>query len=253
MSKIGNKIWSKSICAIVLCGLFVLNAAPARSQAAREATIEAETKAKIILQSRLSSKLSEVGDPVTAVLDEPLSVNGQVVLPRGTEFVGRVTQVTAARRGQKGGSIAIAFEKLAMPWGDEAVSVVVTAVDDWDKNEKLNADSEGKVKGGHRGDATARNVERGGGIGGAGAGVVLLSGGGLGAGAGVLGGGLLAGLLLTKGGEVVVNPGAVFRVKFVKPVTLPVSQQTGAAPPRSIQQDDTKAAPAFERKPPTRN
>jgi len=244
--------WSKSICAIVFGGLFALNAAPARSQAAREATIEAETKAKIILQSRLSSKLSEVGDPVTAVLDEPLSVSGQVVLPRGTEFVGRVTQVTAARRGQKGGSIAIAFEKLAMPWGDEAVSVVVTAVDDWDKNEKLNADSEGKVKGGHRGDATARNVERGGGIGGAGAGVVLLSGGGLGAGAGVLGGGLLAGLLLTKGGEVVVNPGAVFRVKFVKPVTLPVSQQPGAAPPRSIQQDDTKAAPAFERKPPTR-
>ena len=240
---------SKSVCAIALCAVFALGATPARSQAAREATIEAETKAKIILQSRLSSKLSEVGDPVTAVLDEPLSVNGQVVLPRGTEFVGRVTQVTAARRGQKGGSIAIAFEKLAMPWGDEAVSVVVTSVDDWDKNEKLNADSEGKVKGGHRGDATARNVERGGGIGGAGAGVVILSGGGLGAGAGALGGGLLAGLLLTKGGEVVVNPGAVFRVKFVKPVTLPVSQQTGAAP-RSIQQDDPKTAPPFERKPP---
>ena len=136
---------NKSVCAIALCAVFALGAAPARSQAAREATIEAETKAKIILQSRLSSKLSEVGDPVTAVLGEPLSVNGQVVLPRGTEFVGRVTQVTAAKRGQKGGSIAIAFEKLAMPWGDEAISVVVTAVDDWDKNEKLNADSEGKV------------------------------------------------------------------------------------------------------------
>lgn len=242
----------KSFCAVALCAVVALSATPARSQAAREATIEAETKAKIILQSRLSSKLSEVGDPVTAVLDEPLSVNGQVVLPRGTEFVGRVTQVTAAKRGQKGGSIAIAFEKLAMPWGDEAVSVVITAVDDWDKNEKLNADSEGKVKGGHRGDATVTNVERGGAIGGMGAGVVILSGGGLGAGAGALGGGLLAGLLLTKGGEIQVNPGAVFRVKFVKPVTLPVSHQPSAAP-RSIQQDDTKTAPAFERKPPTDN
>lgn len=241
-----------SVCAIALCAVFAFSAAPARSQAAREATIEAETKTKIILQSRLSSKLSEVGDPVTAVLDDALSVNGQVVLPRGTEFVGRVTQVTAAKRGQKGGSIAIAFEKLAMPWGDEAVSVVVTSVDDWDKNEKLSADSEGKVKGGHRGDATARNVERGAGIGGAGAGVILLSGGGGAAGAGALGGGLLAGLFLTKGGEVVVNPGAVFRVKFVKPVTLPVSQQSGSAP-RSIQQDPPKTEPAFERKPPTNN
>ena len=81
---------------------------------------------------------------------------------------------------------------------------------------------------------------------------MILSGGGLGAGAGALGGGLLAGLLLTKGGEVVVNPGAVFRVKFVKPVTLPVSQQTGAAP-RSIQQDDPKSVPPLERKPPNNN
>ena len=85
-------------------------------------------------------------------------------------------------------------------------------------------------------------------IGGAGAGVVILSGGGLGAGAGALGGGLLGGLLLTKGGEVVVAPGAVFRVKFVKPVTLPVAQQPGSSP-RTIQQDDP---PRSNRKPPSR-
>jgi len=225
-------------------------ALPVFSQAAREATIETETKAKLILQSRLSSKLSEPGDPISAVLDEPIYVNGQLVLPRGTEFVGRVTQVTPAKRGQKQGSIAIAFERVALSWGEEPVSIVVTAVDDWDKNEKLNADSEGKVKGGHRGDKTAENVQRGGAIGGAGAGVIILSGGSYGAGAASLGGGLLAGLFLTKGGEVVVNPGAVFRVKFVKPVTLPVVQQPGGVP-RSIQQDDPKPPP-FDRKPPNR-
>src|ERR1700694_4961497 len=166
-----------------LCAVIALSAVPARAQAAREATIEPETKAKIVLQSRLSSKLSEVGDPVIAVLEEPIYVDSQLVLPRGTEFRGRVTQVTAAKRGQKGGSIAIAFERVALSWGDEPVSVVVTSVDDWAKKDKLNARQPG--------DATARNVERGGGIGGAGAGVIILSGGGLGAGAGALGGGLL--------------------------------------------------------------
>lgn len=238
----------KAFCSLALSAVIGLGAVNAHPQAAREATIEPETKAKIILQSRLSSKLSEVGDPVTAVLDEPLYADGQLVLPRGTEFRGRVTQVTPAKRGQKGGSIALAFERVALSWGEEQISVVVTSVDDWDKNEKLKADSEGKVQGGHRGDATARNVERGGAIGGAGAGVVILSGGALGAGAGALGGGLLAGLLLTKGGEVVVQPGAVFRVKFVKPVTLPVVQQSSAAP-RSIQQDEV-TTPRLERKPP---
>lgn len=240
----------KYICSIALCGVIALGAVAARSQAAREATIEPETKAKIILQTRLSSKLSEPGDPVRAVLDEPLYVNDQIVLPRGTEFLGRVTQVTPAKRPQKQGSIGIAFERIAMPWGEEAVSVVVTSLDDWDKNEKLNADTEGRVKGGHKGENTARNVERGGVIGGAGAGVVILSGGGLGAGAASLGGGLLGGLLLTKGGEVAVAPGAIFRVKFVKPLTLPVVQQPSSTP-RSIQQDDQKQTPRFDRKPPS--
>jgi hypothetical protein len=237
----------RSFCSLALVICLALSAAPVFSQAAREATIEPETKAKVILQTRLSSKLSEPGDPVKAVLDEPISVNSQLVMPRGTEFIGRVTQVTPAKRGQKQGSIGIAFERVGLPWGEEPVSVVVTAVDDWDKNEKLNADSEGKVKGGHKGDKTAENVTRGGAIGGAGAGVIILSGGGYGAGAASLGGGLLAGLFLTKGGEVVVNPGAVFRVKFVKPMTLPVVQQPGSAP-RSIQQDETKPPP-FDRKP----
>jgi hypothetical protein len=202
----------------------------ARSQAAREATIEPETKAKIILQTRLSSKLSEVGDPITAVLDEPVYTNGMLVLQRGTEFHGRVAQITPAKRGQKEATMAVIFDRLAMPWGEEPVSVVLTAVDDWDKNEKLKADDEGKVKGGKKGKETAENVVTGGAIGGGAAGVILLSGGGGGAGAAALGGGMLAGLFLTKGKEVLLAPGAVFRIKFVKPLTLPVISSPGQSP-----------------------
>lgn len=211
----------------------------ARTQAAREATIQPDTKVKLVLQTRLSSKLSEVGDHVVAVLDEPVYVDDQLVLARGTEFHGRVTQVQAARRGQKAATMSFAFERVTMPWGDEPVFLAVTGVDDWDKNEKIKANDEGKVTGGHRGEKTAENVYRGGGIGGAGAGVVLLSGGGAAAGAATLGGGLLAGLLLTKGGELQMNPGAIFRMKFVKPLTLPVMSQSGRAP-RPIQQDEDK-------------
>lgn len=231
----------RSITTAMLFTMFALSATVVRAQAAQEATIEPDTKAKLILQTRLSSKLSEVGDPVTAVLDEPIYVANQLVIPRGTEFRGRVTAAKAAGRGQKAGNLALTFERVAMPWGDEQVFIVLAGIDDWDKNEKLKANDEGKVSGGHRGEKTVDNVIRGGSIGGAGAGIVLLSGGGLGAGAATLGGGMLAGLLLSKGGEVQVNPGAVFRMKFVKPLTLPVSQPPGAAPrPRPIEQDDNK-------------
>ncbi|HEX8089451.1 MAG TPA: hypothetical protein VF762_11390 [Blastocatellia bacterium] len=237
----------KTLCALTLFAM-TLSAAPAYPQAAREATIEPETKAKIVLQTRLSSKLSEVGDSITAVIDEPLYVNSQLVIPRGTEFHGRVTSVTPAKRGHKAATLAIAFERIAMPWGEEPVSVVLTAIDDWDKDEKRKADDEGKVSGGHRGNKTAENVYRGGQIGGLGAAAVILSGGGLATGGAAIGGGLLGGLLLTKGGEVQVNPGAVFRIKFVKPMTLPVIQQPGSSP-RPIQQDDTKGSEIPNKRP----
>ena len=229
----------KTITSFFIVTLIALASVSAKAQAAHEATIEPETKAKLVLQTRLSSKLTEVGDPVTAVLDEALFVNNQLVIARGTEFHGRVTQVSPARRGQKAATMALAFERVSMPWGEEPVFIELTGIDDWDNNEKLKANNEGKVSGGHSGKRTAENVYRGGGIGGAGAGVILLSGGGAGAGAGALGGGLLAGLLLTKGGEVFLQPGAIFRVKFVKPFTLPVSQQP-ASSPRPIQQEETK-------------
>jgi hypothetical protein len=238
----------------ILCGTFILSILvllpiPARSQAAKQATIEPETRVKLILQTRLSSKLSEVGDPVAAVLDEAIYVEDQLVMPRGTEFKGRVTQVGAAGRAMKSGTLAIIFERVVMPWGEEPVSIAVAAIDDWNKNKKMKADDEGKVKGDKNGGNAADNVYKGGAIGGAGAGAIILSSkgaaGSLPVGGAAIGGGMLAGLLLTKGGEIMVQPGAVFRMKFVKPMTLPVIQEYKAMP-RPIQQDPPTPA---EKKP----
>jgi hypothetical protein len=237
---------NKRLGAVVLCSLFLLPSASARSQAAREATIQPDTKARIVLQSRLSSKLNEVGDLIAAILYEPVYVDGQLVLPRGTEFHGRITEVGKAGRPQKSAHMAIIFDKVSMPWGEEPVAVTLTAIDDWNKDEKLKADNEGKVKGGRDGGKTTDNVIRGGQIGTMGAGTVILanpSSGTYAAGAAAIGGGMLAGLLLTKGKEVRVEPGAVFRIKFDKPITLPVVAQPGLAP-RPIQQEETVKPPS---------
>ena len=234
----------RSVSAVLVCAVLGFAAVPAMPQAAREATIEPETRARIVLQSQLSSKLNEPGDPISAVLDEPVYVNSELVLPRGTEFHGRVTQATPAGRGQKNGQIAIIFEQIRMPWGDVPVAVSITAIDDWSHDEKMKANDEGKVSGSRSGERTAKNVERGATIGGAGAlATVLLGGGGAAAGA-AIGGGLLGGLLLTKGGDVRVGPGAIFRIKFVKPATLPVIQQGGSSPkPLNLDSPDPTKKP----------
>lgn len=194
------------------------------AQSAREVTIEAETKARLVLQSQLSSKLNEVGDPVRTTFEEPIYVNGELVIPQGTEVRGRVTHVKAAGRPHKSGEMGIVFERIIMPWGEEPISLMLTAADDWDDDKKLKADAEGQVKGGKQGGKTVDNVIRGTSVGAAGAGVIVLSGGGGAAGAGALGAGALGGLMLTKGAEVRLAPGTLFRVKFAKPVTLPVAR-----------------------------
>jgi hypothetical protein len=201
-----------------------------RAQTAREAIIEPETKIKVTLQTQLSSKLSEVGDPVVATIDEPIIVNGETVVPKRTEIRGRVASVRAAGRPHKEGQMSIIFERIAMPWGEEPITVVLTSVDDWSSDKKMKANDEGKVSGGKQGEKTVDNMVRGGSLGGATAGIILLSGGGGAAGAGALGGGILGGVLLTKGSEVRLQPGTQFRLKFIKPLTLPVRSNGSQAP-----------------------
>lgn len=231
----------KRVSPFLLCAVFILSATQARPQVVPQATIEPERKARLVLQSHLSSKLNEPGDPISAILDEPLYVEGQLVLPRGAVFHGKITEATPAGRRQKNGKIALVFEYIRIPSGEVPVAVEITAIDDWVSDEKMKADDEGQVEGNRSGRRTAENVARGGSIGMAGGLATVLLGGGRAAGGGVIAGGLLGGLLLTKGGDVRVAPGAILRVRFARPLTLPVTPQPGASPaPASESQDPAR-------------
>lgn len=193
----------------------------------QQVTIVAETKSRLTLQSELNTKLNEAGDTITASLIEPIYAEGRMVFPKGTEFRGRITSADHAKRLQRRGNIAIVFDRVVLPWGEEPVSVLVTAIEDWNENEKARGDSSGKMKAGRQGDRTMRNMGRGG-VFGAGASLIaLMFGGAAGAGGRTLSGlggvgtaaGAISGLLLTKGGEVRSSPGAILRIKFSEPFT----------------------------------
>jgi hypothetical protein len=179
--------------------------------------------AKLSLQTRLSSKITEVGDEVTAVLYEPVrGGDGRVAIPRGTEFFGRVTQVQAAKRPQKQASMTIVFEEMRMSYGAEKISTIITAIDDYANDSKMRAkDDEGKVGAGRSGERTARNAGIGGGLGSLGGIIGAAAGGGLGAIAGGIGGGVAGGVLMTKGNDIRLEPGAIFRIRFERDLTLP--------------------------------
>lgn len=217
---------------------FAQTAVETTAQADRQATIASETRIRLTLRSQLNSKLNESGDIITATLAEPLYVDGQLVLPRGIEFRGRIVKVASAKRGQCSSHMWIDFDHVLTPAGDLPIVAQVTAIDDWDSEESIKANSNGELKGGHRGEKTVDNAHRGAQLGLAGgfAGAALGGAAGasgrlvLGIGAGGVALGMIGGLLLTKGSDIRVRPGAILRIKFLKPVVLPVT----AALPNSI-------------------
>lgn len=206
------------------------NANERNAPADRQATIPSETMIRLTLGSQLNSKLNEPGDIITATLTEPFYVDGQLVLRRGTEFRGRIAKVAPAKRGQRSSHMSIDFDHIVTPSGDMPIVARVIAIDDWDREESIKANSNGELKGGHRGEKTIDNARRGAQLGlGAGvAGAVLGGAAGasgrqvLGVGGGGLAVGMIAGMLLTKGSDIRARPGAILRIKFIEPIVLPV-------------------------------
>ncbi len=179
--------------------------------------------AKLSLQTQLSSKINEVNDEVIGVLYEPVrGADGRVAIPRGTEFVGRVTQVQAAKRPQKQATMTVVFETMRMSYGVEKIATIVTAIDDYANDEKLRAkDDEGKVGGGKSGKRTATNAGIGGGLGGLGGLIIGAAGGGLAGIAGAAGAGVIGGVLMTKGNDIRLSPGTILRIRFERDVAVP--------------------------------
>ncbi len=196
----------------------------AQPKTTNDAVLAEGTAAKLSLQTALSSKLSEVGDQVIATLYEPVrNADGRIVIPRGTEFIGRVTQVQAAKRPQKQATMTLSFDTMRMSYGIEKIAVVITAIDDFANDEKLKSqDGEGKVGGGKSGGRTARNAGTGAGIGGLGGVLIGAAGGGLGGVLAGTGAGAIGGVLMTKGNDIKLQPGTILRIRFEREMTIPV-------------------------------
>lgn len=69
------------------------------------------------LESELSSATAKKGDPVEAVMTEPLVASDHLILPQGSVIKGSVLQVARARRLGRNGQLRILFKQVAPPNG----------------------------------------------------------------------------------------------------------------------------------------
>ncbi len=178
--------------------------------------VPAGTIARLTLQTPISSKLAEVGDRIKATLTEDLlDKDERVLLREGTEFIGRITHVKAARMMHQQASMTLVFESIKTETGLQKISADLTDIIDYGNEQRLRSNKgTGKVKGGASGTRLGQNTIRGGMVG-TGIGLTgVIFGGGLTTFRIGLGIGLGAGMILTKGNEIRLNTETILRIRF---------------------------------------
>jgi hypothetical protein len=96
-----------------------------------------------VLITPLGSANSKKGDPVEAVITQPLVVSDHLFLPEGSRLKGAVLQVRTARRLGRNGRLRIVFHRVVPPSGvEEKVQASLEGVH-VAKGEHLVLDSEG--------------------------------------------------------------------------------------------------------------
>lgn len=204
---------------------------PSQTKSISAVTIPAGTLVSIELQEPLNSKINERGDEVYAVLFHSLNIDGNLILRKGTEFRGHITQVSPAKRGQQQASMSIVFDQISLPTiGIQKIDTRLKAIDDYANEKKIRADDENSVKGGRSGSRTVDNAIKGSILAGVAEPVILATtGSGAITGTSPLGG-AIAGVLITKGEEIRLNAGTVFRLEITKSIIVPTNRDNISSP-----------------------
>src|SRR5258707_1029233 len=90
-------------------------AAPVLGQ--RFVTVPTGTVVPLRMDTALNSNSSRVGDRFTATVFRSVLVDGRATLPEGAKVEGHVTGISPGDRGRGPGSIAVAFDRIALANG----------------------------------------------------------------------------------------------------------------------------------------
>jgi hypothetical protein len=173
----------------------------------QKVTIPSGTALSVRLVDSIDSERNQTGDSFHATLNSPITINGDTVIPSGTDVVGHLVDVKSA------GKFA----------GQSVVALQLDNVTSAGKTYNIQTDQY-KKQGSSRGKNTAEKVGAGAGIG---AIIGALAGGGKGAAIGAAAGGGLGGGVqaATKGQQIKLPSETILNFTLQAPLTVVASNQ----------------------------
>lgn len=96
---------------------------------ADRASLASGTAIDAQLQKNLDASKANVGDEVVLKVSKSIKQNGEVVIPKGTSLIGRVTEVTRRTKDNSSSRLGIVFDRiekngLSAPFSASIVSIV---------------------------------------------------------------------------------------------------------------------------------
>jgi len=185
---------------------------------ASDYNVPSGTKIPLTLTQGITSKTAKEGDPVYAQTAFPVTQNNRIVIPAGTYVQGVVRRVVRPGRVKGRAELQMSFTSMIIPNG---YTVLIPAtVEGVPGSQTMNTTgTEGTIQGDSSKGKDAATIAR---AAGAGAGIGGIAGSGKGAGIGAASGGALglATVLLTRGPEIQLDPGASVEMILERELSL---------------------------------
>jgi len=188
-----------------------------------EITIPEGTEFKLQLHSSVSSKTSHPGDRILTTLLDPVAVEDQDVLSKGTRIDGHIAEVKGAGRRGKGGDLTVVFDTVELPNGQKlAITGSLTEVFSSEGGGDPNVGPEGDLKGGGASRKKQAAIIA--------ATTAVGATGGLGTGIAGAATGLTLALLLTHGKQAALAAGSLVGMRLDRDVTFTLAPAAPEAP-----------------------
>jgi len=175
--------------------------------------VPAGTVIPITLTTRITTKNAKDGDGIYGKTAFPITVDNKIVIPEGSNVRGKISEVKRPGRVKGKGELTLSFQTLVLPSGITVPLYTSLGGAGGSGERKGEATVQGESSKGEDAKTVGTTAATGGLIG-------VIAGGGKGAGVGGAGGAAVgtAAVLLSRGKDLVIEPGTQIEIVLDRPI-----------------------------------
>jgi type IV secretion system protein VirB10 len=185
-------------------------------QSAEPIVVPAGTIIPISLTNRITTKHARDGDGVYGKVAFPITINNKIVIPEGSHVRGKISQIRRPGKVKGKGELTLTFQTLVLPNGTTLPIYTSLGGGVGGAGERTGeATVQGDSSKGEDAKTVGTTAAQGALIG-----VIADRGKGAGIGAGIGGAAGTAAVLLTRGKDLVLEPGTTIEIRLDRPLEL---------------------------------